>query len=194
MKKIVFLLSLVCFLIAASAQKFPGLNDAQKKQLLATGFKIPLPTWLPSGFTLDTIFISNIDKKDNGEDRVLFIQYSKQLNDSTWQSFYVDAGFDGLGSLWYKGETVHSPVGKIIMYYQPEEETEEGEEAEKAVDLIGTEWFTVAGYEFHVFCIVSIEYEDDDMPEEHDDIDPRKFIPVSKNDFKKILQSLQILK
>ncbi len=195
MKKIILLLAVLGLSGLSIAQKFPALSEKHKKQLLATGFKIPLPAWLPEGFELDTIIISNIGEKDNGEDKVLFIQYSKELKDGTWQSFYVDAGFDGLGSLWYKGETVQSPVGKIIMYFQPMEETEPGEKPVKADDLIGTEWFTVHGHEFHVFCIITSEYDDEEMEEEdEEEIDTRIFVPIPKNEFKKILQSLQVLK
>ncbi len=197
MKKIFHLLVLLACGLVVTAQKFPALSENHKKQLLATGIKIPLPAWLPEGFSLDTIIISNIGEKDNGEDRALFIQYSKQLKNGTWQSFYVDAGFDGLGSLWYKGEPVQSPVGKMIMYYQPMEETEPGEKPVQATALIGTEWFTVHGHEFHVFCIVTdeIDRSEDEMEEEHEDeVDKRIFVPIPKNEFKKILQSLQILK
>lgn len=195
MKQLLLSFLIIAVPVIAGAQVFPGITTAHKKQLLATGIKIPLPTYLPKGFSLDTIIVSNTGKTDTGEDRVLFVQYTKKLPDGRFQSFYAEAGFDGLGSLWYKGETLQSPLGKIILYYQPEEETEEGQKPVKVTDLIGTEWFTVAGTEFHVFCIVTATppFEEEDL-EEEEEKDPRIFVPIPKTTFKKILQSLRILK
>jgi hypothetical protein len=180
--------------MVAAAQVFPALKASHKKQLLATGYKIPVPTYIPAGFFIDTV-ITKTGKTVNVEDKVLFIQYSKKLPDGTYQGFYVDAGFDGLGSLWYKSETVQSGVGKIEMYYQPFEEVEEGQKPEKVMDLIGTEWFTINKVEFHVFGIVTpAKDEQEEEFIEDEKFDNRTFVPIPKNEFKKILQSLRILK
>jgi len=189
MKKILLPVFFICSTLFANAQVFPALKASHKKQLLATGYKIPIPTYIPKGFVIDTV-ITKTGKSVNIQDKVLFIQYSKEMPDGTYQGFYIDAGFDGLGSLWYKSETIQSAVGKIEMYYQPFEDAEEGQKPERVMDLVGTEWFSVNKVEFHVFSIISI----DDELEEDEAIDNRKFVAVPKAEFKKILQSLRILK
>lgn len=196
MKKIFLPLLFILNCLFATAQVFPALKAAHKKQLLATGYKIPVPTYIPAGFAIDTV-ITKTGKNIDPEDKILFIQYTKKLTDGTYQGFYIDAGFDGLGSLWYKSETIQSAVGKIEMYYQPFEEMEEGQKPERVMDLIGTEWFTINNTEFHVYSIVSaaLSEEDEEMEMEADEeFDNRKFVPIPKEEFKKILQSLRILK
>lgn len=189
-------LLLCCLLITCSeifSQYFPGLKPQHKKILLASGIKIPLPTWLPDGFTLDTFEVKT-NKAIPVEDKILYVQYSKKINDSTWQSVMVEAGFDGLGSLWYARESVISAVGKIEMYYQPYEETGNGKK-EKIEDLVSTEWFEVNKTAFHVISIVTLpggEFET--VGDEYEAESKYNYIPVSKEDFKRILQSLQILK
>lgn len=183
----------MCSTLFATAQVFPGLNASHKKQLLATGYKIPAPTYVPKGFAIDTI-ITKTGKGLHPEEKILFIQYCKKLPDGTYQGFYVDAGFDGLGSLWYTGEIVQSGVGKIEMYYQPFEEAEKGQKPERVMDLVGTEWFTVNEVEFHVYSIISAELPGDEETTTDEVFDNRKFVPVPKTEFKKILQSLRILK
>lgn len=187
----------MCSTLLASAQVFPLLKASHKKQLLATGYKIPVPTYVPAGFVLDTV-ITKTGKSVNVQDKVLYIQYSKKLPDGTYQGFYVDAGFDGLGSLWYKSETIPTAVGKIEMYYQPFEEVEEGQKPEQVMDLVGTEWFSVNKVEFHVYSIISSTTTEDgeemDADEDDEEFDNRKFVPISKAEFKKILKSLRIYK
>lgn len=188
------LLSFLLILFTVSfSQNFPGLKPQHKKILVASGMKIPLPTWLPDGFTLDTLEIK-INKAIPVQDKILYVQYTKKINDSTWQSIMVEAGFDGLGSMDYKSESVSSVVGKIEMYYQPYEDMGNGKK-EKQEDVVSTEWFDVNKTAFHVFSIVTMpggEFEavgDEDEGEEK-----YNYKPVSKDDFKKILQSLQIFK
>ncbi len=184
----------MCSTLFATAQVFPVLKVSEKKQLLATGYKIPVPTYVPKGFVIDTI-ITKTSKSLEAYDKVLFIQYSKELPDGTYQGFYIDAGFDGLGSLWYKSETITTGVGKVEMYYQPFEDAEEGQKPEQIMDLIGTEWFRVNKVPFHVYSIVTVTPpEDEEEMEEEGEDDNRKFVPISKVEFKKILQSLRILK
>lgn len=148
----------------------------------------------PAGFIIDTI-ITKTSKSLKPEDKILFIQYSKKLPDGTYQGFYIDAGFEGLGSLWYNSETIQSAVGKIEMYYQPFEEAIEGMKPEQMTELIGTEWFMIDKIDFHIFCMVSAATnEQEDELIEDDEFDKRKFIAISKSEFRKILQSLRILK
>lgn len=190
MKRIILLPGFIVCSLFLHAQVFPGISAANKKKLLATRYSIPLPTYIPAGFKLDTIILANLTKSARNDEKTLMVRYEKKINDSTYQSFHIDAGFDGLGSLWFKGETVNSAVGKIYMYYQPLEEAEEGQKPERVMDLIGTEWFTVKGTEFHVFCMVSEDYP----PGEGDEVEYYRYTPVSKAEFKKILASLKILK
>jgi hypothetical protein len=191
MKRLFFSVLLLLITVGAFTQEFPGLKPAHKKQLLATGIKIPLPTWLPDGFILDT-FETKIGKSVRAEDKALYVQYSKKLNDSTWQSFMVEAGFDGPGSLSYERDAIQSQVGKIEFYYQPHEEIDG--KKEKQEDLISTEWFEVNKVLFHVLSIVSGGNEFEVLGDEDESETKYNYIPLSKEDFKKILQSLQILK
>lgn len=194
MKKQFLLFFFIAITSIAWSQDFPGLRPADKKKLLATGMKIPLPTWIPEGFKLDT-FELKTSKSIPVQDRILNVQYTKKINDSTWQSFMVEAGFDGLGSLWYDRENIQSAVGKIEMYYQPYEEEDDNGKKEKQEHLISTEWFEVSHISFHVLNIVTIpggEFEA--VGDEDESEDKYQFVAISKDDFKKILQSLQVLK
>jgi hypothetical protein len=193
MKKRLLFSFLICFCSVSFAQNFPGLKPQHKKILLASGMKIPLPTWLPDGFNLDTLEIK-INKAIPVQDRILYVQYTKKINDTTWQSIMVEAGFDGLGSMDYKGESVSSLIGKIELYYQPYEETGNGKKT-KLEDVIYTEWFEVNKVSFHVLSIVTMpggEFEA--LGNENEAEDKYNYTPVSKDDFKKILQSLQVFK
>ena len=190
MKKLFVVFILITLYNNGYSQVFPGLNSAAKKKLLASGIKMPLPTWLPEGFKIDT-FETNAGKSVRTSDKVLYVQYSKKLNDSTWQSFMVEAGFDGIGSLSYDKETIQSPVGKIELYYQPYEEI--NGKKEKQEHLISTEWFQINTILFHVLNIVTAGNEFEVLGDKDESENKYNYIPLSKSDFKNILQSLQIL-
>lgn len=194
-KTLLLLVALALFSFLGHSQDFPGLNANHKKKMLGSGLKIPLPTWLPAGFALDTFEIKT-GKNVPVQEKVLLIQYTKKINDSTWQSFIVEAGFDGLGSLWYDNETVQSPVGKIQYYYQPIDKDSKPVDGSKPKqeDLIMTEWFTVDKTDFHIQCIVTTAGEYQVMGDEDEAEDKYKYAAIAKEDFKKILQSLQVLK
>lgn len=176
----------------AFSQTFPGVSADQKKQLLAAGHKVPMPTYLPAGFVLDSLVI-NTGKQLKAWDKTIYARYSRKLDNGNWQSFYVEAGFDGLGSLWYDPETVQSGVGKIDLYYQPLEDNDGDGKKTKMEDMIGTEWFTVSGVEYHVYCFTPAPVLQEE-PNEETVIDPRKYTVITKAEFKKILQSLKIFK
>ncbi|HEX2628098.1 MAG TPA: hypothetical protein VHM26_03780, partial [Chitinophagaceae bacterium] len=148
MKKIIVLSFFIGLIMSAAGQTFPAVNAEQKKQVLAAGYKIPLPTYLPAGFVLDSLNIQT-GKQLKAWDKNIYARYSRKQADGKWQSFYIEAGFDGIGSLWYDAETVQSGVGKIDLYYQPLEDAGNGKKT-KLQDMIGTEWFNVGGVEFHV--------------------------------------------
>jgi len=191
MRKLIFTFLFGVLTLTGYSQLFPGLNAAHKKKLLATGIKIPLPTWLPAGFSLDT-FETKAGKNIRVQDKILYIQYTKKLNDSTWQSVMVEAGFDGIGSLSYDRETVQSPLGKIEFYYQPYEEIDG--KKEKQEDLISTEWFEVNNIPFHLLNVITIGNEFEILGDDDESEEKYNYIPLGKDDFKKIIQSLQILK
>ena len=193
MKKQFLLFVFVAITSIAWSQEFPGIKSADKKKLLANGMMIPLPTWLPEGFKLDTFEIKT-SKSIPVQDKILYVQYTKRVNDSTWQSFMVEAGFDGIGNLGYAPETIQSPVGKIDLYYQPYETSVAGKK-EKQEDMISTEWFEINKTAFHVFCIVTMPGGEFEALGDEDEQEYKyQYKAISKDDFKKILQSLQVLK
>ena len=191
MKKIIFLSFFIGLLLSAAGQTFPGVNADQKKQVLAAGYKIPLPTYLPAGFVMDSLIIKT-GKQLKAWDKNIFARYSRKQADGKWQSFYIEAGFDGIGSLWYDAETVQSGVGKIDLYYQPMEDNGNGKKT-KLQDMIGTEWFNVGGVEFHMYCYTPPPATQEEVNEDTV-VDPRKYTIISKIEFKKILQSLKVFK
>ena len=193
MRKQFLLFLFIAISSTAWSQDFPGLKPTDKKKLLASGMMIPLPTWLPEGFKLDTFEVKT-SKNIPVQDKMLYVQYTKKVNDSTWQSFMVEAGFDGLGSLGYPPETIQSAVGKIDLYYQPYETGVTGKK-EKQEDMISTEWFEINKVAYHVFCIVTMpggEFEA--LGDEDEGESKYQYKAINKDDFKKILQSLQVLK
>ncbi len=194
MKNLIFSLTLLLCSFFCLAQNFPALKPAEVRALQTSGYSVPLPSWLPEGFVLDTIVMDNL--KGLPEEKALNITYIKALPDGTYQSFHIDAGFEGLGSLWFEGETIRSKAGKIFMYYQPMDGPESDESAEQLTDLIGTEWFLVNGLDFHVFCIIAdpAKLSEDEIADMGKNYDPRVFVPIPKDEFRKILASLKVLK
>lgn len=181
-KQICILLLLIISIPAFTQNQFPGLSEGQKQKLLSTKIPVPLPTWIPAGFSV-TNMVTNTGKSVKIEDKVLSVTYGKKSANGRLLKFKIDAGFDGLGDLPYEGgEPVKSKVGNIWLYYEPIEEVDDGRKV-KYVGFIQTEWFEVRGLAFHVSFIQS---NDDDL---------NKRLPkISKADVKKILQSMQVLK
>jgi hypothetical protein len=188
MKKVSLLLVMLAALLWASAQTFPGLTASQKKQLLTCGYKVPMPTWLPAGFKVDSL-VTLTGKSVSIEEKTLLVHFAKEVKPGTQQAFTIMAGFDGLGSLWYKSEKIQSGVGVVEMYYQPYEEPVDGKR-EQVKDLIATEWFTVGKTDFNI--TVSTPF--DQYAEEYAEESGVRYEVISKTDFKKILQSLKVLK
>ena len=194
MRKQFLLFLFIVITLTASSQDFPALNPTDKKKLLASGIMIPLPNWLPEGFKLDTFEVKT-SKSIPVQDKMLYVQYTKKVNDSTWQSFMIEAGFEpDLESIWHNPEILQSPIGQIGFYYQPYEQTSDGKK-KKQEDMISTEWVEINKVAFHVFCIVTMpggqfEALGDEDEREH----KYQYKAINKDDFKKILQSLQVLK
>lgn len=185
MKKQIYLLIFILIPLLTFAQNktvFPGLTESQKQKLLGTKIPMPLPTWIPGGFSVINI-VNKTAKSIKIENKVLTITYGKKLANGHVLKFKIDAGFDGLGDLPYQGgESIKSKLGDIWLYYEPIEEIDDGRKV-KYIGFIQTEWFQVKGLDFHV---VFIQNEDDDV---------NKRLPkITKADAKKILQSMQVLK
>jgi len=125
-----------------AATNFPGVSAAQLKQLQAAKrvTALPLPTWIPSGFTLEKVD-AKLGTRTKIEDRYLAIVYSKKLANGKKQRFGFEAGFDGIGDLMYDGaKTIPSAFGKIYLLYEPNDPDEAGK---KLKNYVMTEWFTV---------------------------------------------------
>ena len=190
MKKMFLLFSFIVSSFICYSQAFPGLKPVHKKQLLACGIKIPLPTWLPAGFSVETFEIKT-GENTSDQEKILSIHYNKKINDSTWQSFMVEANFEKYHPpLGNHPEIVQSSFGEIKFYYQPVETNV----VNKKEDLISTDWFNVNNISFYVFSIVSSGKEFQVVGDEDESENKYRYVPVSKEDFKKILQSLQVLK
>jgi hypothetical protein len=181
-KQICLLLLLGIATLAFSQTIFPGLSEVQKKKLLSTRIAVPLPTWIPTGFSVTNI-VTKTGNPVKIEDKVLTITYGKKLANGHVLKFKIDAGFDGLGDLPYEGgESVKSKIGDIWLYYEPIEEIDDGRKI-KYIGFIQTEWFDVKDLAFHV---VFIQSENESLN--------KKLPKISKADAKKILQSIQVLK
>lgn len=185
MKKQIRLLVFIMIPVITFAQGkivFPGVTELQKQKLLGTKIAMPLPTWIPDGFSVMNM-VTKTGRSVKIENKILTITYGKKLASGHVLKFKIDAGFDGLGDLPYEGgESVKSKVGEIWLYYEPIEEVEDGRKI-KYVGFIQTEWFEIKDLNFHV---VFIQSENDDL---------NKRLPkISKADAKRILQSMQVLK
>jgi hypothetical protein len=193
MKKTIFTLTLLtlCLAFSAAAQtpvpartvnkasvvRFPGVSQFQLEVLNEAKkiTAIPLPTWIPAGFKVADVKV-RLGASVEIQDRVLTVIYSKNLADGKVQRFALEAGFDGLGGLPYDvTKVVSSPVGKIDLMYEPDDE--DG----KVKNFAMTEWFKVGKTDFHYDGMYGNEPEDP------------KLVMISLTDTEKILRSLQRL-
>ena len=177
--------TLLLFVITTSAFTqtiFPGLSEAQKQKLLSTKIPMPLPTWIPEGYSVTNI-ITKTGKTIKIENKVLTITYGKKLPNGRMLEFKIDAGFDGIGDLMYEGgERIKSKVGDIWLFYEPFEE--DGDKKIKTYGLIMTEWFDIHNLAFDV--VFSADSDNAKLN--------RTKPKISKADAKKVLQSMQVLK
>ena len=159
MKKQICLLLFILITISAFAQiTFPGLSEAQKQQLLNTKIAMPLPTWIPDGYSVSNI-VTKTGKSIKIENKVLIITYGKKLNNGHTIEFKIDAGFDGIGDLPYEGnQAIKSKVGNIYLYYEPFDEDADGKKI-KQYGLIMTEWFDIKNLAFDVVFNAQSENE-----------------------------------
>lgn len=183
MKKI-FSLSLFMLLtiLSFSQVTFPGLSEKQKQQLLNTKIPMPLPTWIPEGYSIVDV-VTKTGRSIKIENKVLTITYGKTGGGKNSPQFTIDAGFDGIGSMDYEGETIKSKVGNITLYYEPYEDEGDNKKV-KQWGLIQTEWFDIKNLAFLV------NFSSQSTNEKANKTKPK----ISKADAKKILQSMQVLK
>lgn len=144
----------------AAGSRFPGLSPDQLKKLeSAKKFTaIPLPTWLPAGFKAEKVLVK-LGPRVPLEDKQLVVIYSKRLANGKKHQISIEGGFDGMGGLPYEvTKIVSTPVGKIDLMYQPEDE---GGDGNKLNRFSMSEWFTVGKTAFHFNGMHGTDPEDD---------------------------------
>ncbi|HMO80319.1 MAG TPA: hypothetical protein PKD24_05975 [Pyrinomonadaceae bacterium] len=191
MKILISLLSIVLFALSLSAHvnqsrgyefqaKYPGVSPAQLKTLQSMNrtIPIPLPTWLPTGFTLEKIQ-SRLGRGVKVYDREFTLIFRRSLADGKFQQFALSAGFEGLGDLLYdETSIIKSPIGTIYLLYEPID-PEDGKRIEK---YVMTQWFRVGSLDYHYVGMYGYEEGNED----------HLMIPLA--DTERILRSLQRLK
>lgn len=185
MKRIVsFAFLFVSFAVVAVAQtgsgeaRFPGISAKHLTQLRTAkrSTALPLPTWLPAGFTLETVKMK-LGPKVSLEFKELEIVYSRKLANGKTQRFSLAAGFDGLGGLPYDAtHKVTSSFGQIELMYEPKDE-----DGSKIREYAITEWFTVGKTSFHYVGMYS----------ENPDDGTKGLAMIPLADTQRILKSLQ---
>lgn len=139
---------------------------------------IPLPTWLPTGFTLEKIQ-SRLGRGVKVYDREFTLIFRRSLADGKFQQFALSAGFEGLGDLLYdETSIIKSPIGTIYLLYEPID-PEDGKRIEK---YVMTQWFRVGSLDYHYVGMYGYEEGNED----------HLMIPLA--DTERILRSLQRLK
>lgn len=179
----IFCFALICgFLsVIASAQgggRFPGVSARQLQQLNTAkrSTPLPLPTWVPAGFTIEKIEMK-LGPRVRIENKVLVIVYSRRLPNGKAQRFAFEAGFEGLGDLPYDTtSSVRSAIGPIDIAYEPPDLDEGGK---KVKNFVMTQWFNVGKTPFHYDGMYGAETEN------------RSLAMISLADTRKILGSLQ---
>jgi len=164
--------------VAAAMAKFPGVERSDMEALLTAKIAvgIALPTWLPTGFTLEKIQ-SRIGRNVSLDDREFIVIYSRKLDNGKRQRFALEAGFDGLGGLPYDTtKTIRTPVGPIDLMYEPKDE-----DGNKQKNYVITEWFTVGKNAVHYLGTYG------------DGEDDKSVTIISLTDTEKILRSLNRL-
>lgn len=133
--------------ITAAIANFPGVSRPHMEQLIAAKavMAIPLPTWLPAGFSLERIQ-SRLGRRVSLDDREFVIIYSRKLEGGKFQRFALEAGFEGLGGLPYDvTKEIASPFGIIYLMYEPPDPDGGG----KLKNYAMTEWFSPGKIAFH---------------------------------------------
>lgn len=156
------LISLI-FVSAAAAQRaavsFPGVSAAQVKQLKTAkrSVPLPLPTWVPAGFKIETIDMK-LGAKVPIEDRKLVIVYGRSIAGGKVQRFALEAGLEGIGDLPYDTtHRVNSALGRIEIAYEPKDLDGGGK---KLKNFVMTHWFDVGRTAWHYIGGYGAEEDD----------------------------------
>jgi len=181
MKKTLFLVvSIAAVTVSVCGQNagsFPGVSDANLKQLQTAKrlTPLPLPTWVPDGFKIERIAMK-LGTTVPIQDRSLSIIYSRKLANGKTQRFALEAGFDGLGDLMYDAsKVIPSAFGKIYLVYEPFDP----DEKKKLARYVLTEWFDVGKTAYHYNGMFSAKENDPSLA------------MISIADTEKILRSLK---
>ncbi len=128
--------------VKTAMKKFPGFTKQQMEQMLWTKEQycipfdldtaeqaklkkstngkcaIPLPTWLPEGFTVEDID-ANLGKNLSSDSLAVTILYSKKLANGKKQAFIIETRFE-FGDLPYSDPIfITSALGNICLFYEP---------------------------------------------------------------------------
>jgi len=99
--------------VGQEVPEFTGIGEKQMTALRSIGYKVPAPTWLPTGYFLEKLQAEF--KSDQTENNKIKLLYRKGN-----QAFVIVAGFDGLGNSDYAGgEGISSEVADFALYYEP---------------------------------------------------------------------------
>jgi hypothetical protein len=184
MRAVYVILAVCCITLGTSAQakstaKYPGVSAEQLRTLqnIKRIIPVPLPTWLPDGFKLEKIH-SKIGRGVKIYDREFVLIYSRKLPNGKLQRFGLEAGFDGLGDLFYdETKVIQSPLGKIYLIYEPIDP----EDGKKLDNFVMTQWFRVGSIDYHYVGMYGYDDGDKDM------------VMISLADTERILRSLRRL-
>ncbi|MDQ6722870.1 MAG: hypothetical protein M3Z01_01210, partial [Thermoproteota archaeon] len=94
MKKIIYLILLILSAISVSAQNkiiFPGLSEIQLQKIVNTKIPVPLPTWIPEGYSVTNI-ITKTGRQVKLENKTFRITYGKKSTDGKLLEFKIEAG------------------------------------------------------------------------------------------------------
>ena len=193
--------------------RFPGFNKQQIEQLLlakeqycissaldsiersalekATKGKcsIALPTWVPSGFTVESMKLK-LGMEIHPDSLAVSILYTRKTANGKKQAFIIEAGFE-FGDLPYGDPfIVNAPVGKINLYYEPVDDSISADKdswGKKTKDYVITDWFKCDTTGYPKYMYMSIEQS---LVHEHI-VDEGAFEMISLEETKKIIGSIE---
>ena len=128
---------------STASPSFPGVSKAQITTLRDIKRVVPLvlPTWLPAGFTLETIDARLGTQVKSDEQELIFI-YSRSMPAGKEQRFAIEAGFAKwlVGDRFPPTKVIYNPVVTIDIVYQPRDPNNT-EQILRNYSI--TKWFTV---------------------------------------------------
>jgi hypothetical protein len=128
---------------STTSPSFPGVSQAQMTTLRDITRTVPLvlPTWLPAGFTLETIDARLGTQVKSGEQE-LFVIYSRSMPAGKEQRFAIEVGFAKwlIGDRFPPTKTIQTRIGTIDLVYQP---SDPNRSEQTLKDYARTKWFSV---------------------------------------------------